>query len=494
MSSLSRRQLLYWWAGLLVASLLSLLSYYVPALAQPLFWLTVVAFLITAWHSIGLATLLAISELVIGAHGYLFSTMLFGNRVSIRLAFFVMLFLLSSYRVVLSFSDFKQSVKWLKPFFPFAVVTVLAIGLGIYHQHNPGDIFLDGNGYLAFGLLLPFSILYRQVNFKENLLRIVLLASSYVAIQTVLFLYVFSHPAFTYFAFDLYTWLRQNILAEVTATVTGAYRIFTPSQLFLLLGWSIAIWQLALEEKRGKKGGMWFALAALYAGSLLISFSRSFWLGWLISFCFAALYALTRTARTFVTLLVYSFASVVVGFAFVFAVVRFPFPGAAGSFLSFGDRFNLSSEAAASSRWNQLVPLREAIEERPLLGSGFGRSITYLSNDPRVRAIEPSGEYTTVALEWGYLDMLLEFGLVGLLAFLMAVWGCIRLQNNGAVAVGVFFGAVAALGTHIGSPYFNHPIGITLLLIVYVLREDWQSRAVAVDKSIGSNNSTAVDL
>jgi len=62
---------------------------------------------------------------------------------------------------------------------------------------------------------------------------------------------------------------------------------------------------------------------------------------------------------------------------------------------------------------NQLRPLLDAIAQHPWLGSGFGRTVTYRSTDPRVLADHPAGAYTTTAFEWGYLDIALKIGLLG---------------------------------------------------------------------------------
>src|SRR5690606_26066340 len=120
----------------------------------------------------------------------------------------------------------------------------------------------------------------------------------------------------------------------------------------------------------------------------------------------------------------------ILGYLLVLAIVFLPVPGArdiSGEILSQRtDQF--ASDAAAASRWQQLPPLREAIESQPAFGYGLGKTVTYISNDPRIRQQSPDGQYTTYAFEWGYLDQLLKFGLLGTALF-------------GAIIIGVLIDA-----------------------------------------------------
>ena len=69
-----------------------------------------------------------------------------------------------------------------------------------------------------------------------------------------------------------------------------------------------------------------------------------------------------------------------------------------------------AGDQSLSTRWAILRPLVNKISVHPVLGSGFGSRITYKTSDPRALAEHPDGFYTTTAFEWGYLDMILEFG------------------------------------------------------------------------------------
>ena len=84
-----------------------------------------------------------------------------------------------------------------------------------------------------------------------------------------------------------------------------------------------------------------------------------------------------------------------------------------------------------------------------------------MSNDPRIRAEFPDGRYTTSAFEWGYLDIWLKIGLLGLLAYLILIVKIARESLKAGLLGEILFIALTALViTHTFSPYLNHPLGI----------------------------------
>ncbi|MGC9048780.1 MAG: hypothetical protein ACP5IX_00970, partial [Patescibacteria group bacterium] len=140
-------------------------------------------------------------------------------------------------------------------------------------------------------------------------------------------------------------------------------------------------------------------------------------------------------------------------------------------------RFELGTEPAAVSRWQQLGPLWQAIKQRPLFGSGFGTIITYQSQDPRAIA-KYGGRYSTYAFEWGYLDIVLKIGFMGLAVYLILIYQIfregIKLIFNfqfsifnfwPALVFGLLLGLIALVAAHISSPYLNHPLGIGYLML-----------------------------
>jgi O-antigen ligase len=129
------------------------------------------------------------------------------------------------------------------------------------------------------------------------------------------------------------------------------------------------------------------------------------------------------------------------------------------------DRFS-ADDAAGTSRAQLVGPLLSAIKQHPLLGQGFGATVTYHSNDPRIKnPTNPQGIVTTSAFEWGYLDQWLKWGLFGMLLWAWVIFRqyargmrIFRRDTDDAVWVAsLLAGLVFILFVHVVSPYLNLP-------------------------------------
>jgi len=128
-------------------------------------------------------------------------------------------------------------------------------------------------------------------------------------------------------------------------------------------------------------------------------------------------------------------------------------------------------ELAISSRWQLLGPMMKEIAAAPVLGSGFGKEVSFVTDDPRIRAETGDGLYTTYRFEWGYQDIWLKMGLLGLFAFIVygivMTHALIRTWKVSAarwIIVGLYAGIIALFIANIFTPFLNHPIGIGYLL------------------------------
>ena len=152
------------------------------------------------------------------------------------------------------------------------------------------------------------------------------------------------------------------------------------------------------------------------------------------------------------------------------AVIAFPIPhvNVASLLDLFGSRTNLE-EAAAASRWNLLPILWHKIEEHPILGSGFGATVTYKSEDPRILAQNPNGMYTTYAFEWGWLEHWVKFGIIGipLILFLLCslAWRLWKLDEPVWLRATAVSSLVALGVVHVFTPYLNHPLGFLFFFV-----------------------------
>lgn len=462
----------YWISGFLLTDLLSFLTYYEPVLIPWVFILAVAIFFLVCYRHLELAILIVLAELFAGSKGYLFSLNLGDFNISIRLAFFTILLSFSLWHLL---KQGKEAlwlfIKWSKPVLILGLIVVLAFLHGLMRGYGFTQVFFDANAYFFIGLLLPLFIAAPRQGFMERVVSLLVYSAAYLSVKTLLLLYFFTHR-FEFFLFDLYQWVRDTNVGEITWTTTGAWRVFMQSQIYIVVAWWIVMARMVKNNAWQRPG--YIALLSLFSAALLISFSRSFWLGLVISVLAVGLWKLYQKewpeSIYFVLIGIVSF---VFGFAIVIAVLRIPFPATSSTgTIDLSKRFEIMVEEAASSRWNLLPPLWKAVQKNFLVGMGFGAPVTYVSNDPRVRSVNPSGLYTTTAFEWGYLDIWLKIGLVGLLVYTLVVIKIfVEASRNkeflSPALPGLIFGLVAVLGVNIGSPYLNHPLGLGLIILLY---------------------------
>ncbi len=460
--------------------ILSFITYLKPGLSYFAFGSIVALVLAFSFWKLEYGLLLVLGELFVGSFGYLFYLSLDGQKLSLRLVIFAALMLAfalkfawqlirsgrqSAYLICLR--RLPAAKYWL--FIAFFLVVALSQG---YLKGQTAYLFPDFNAWLYLLLVLPAACVYssRGQTEKKRLTSLFLAASVIISLETLALLFIFTRDLLI--SPLVYDWLRDNLIGEMTNTASGWPRIFLQAQVFPLLAFII----LMFRNIWAKLGWRNLLLAGIFLSSALASFSRSFWAGLLAAAALALALAWARQGfRRFFRLGLWSLSALVSGFVIIYAVSVFPYPQPGSFKADFLDRVSNGQEAAISSRWSQLPPLSQAILKNPLLGQGFGATITYVSSDPRVLANHPDGLYTTYAFEWGYLDMALEFGLLGLSAFLILIFQLLRSGWQAgkdiqewlpvALAGGLVFLAV----THIFSPYLNHPLGLGYLILASCL-------------------------
>ena len=199
--------------------------------------------------------------------------------------------------------------------------------------------------------------------------------------------------------------------------------------------------------------------------ALVLTLFRSFWVGVLVGvgvWFIVAVYKEKKIIQVIQTL-----TALVVSAVLVTGFVGFAGQGLAkiaGARPEIQKELFSAGEPGVQNRINQFMPLAIQIKQNPVLGSGFGTQITYDSIDPRTR-----GQVTTSALELGWLDMAMEIGVLGVLLFLMICGYSVVLLWGGGMNVLVIFSVLASLlTTHTFSPFLNHPLGLGLILLLFV--------------------------
>lgn len=493
--------------AIIVVELLSLGGYFygpIDALATGL--LAAATFLITFRRlEYGVAILFA--ELIIGSKGYLFSMVAGDMRLSLRMVLFAAL-LAGWILGMLANHNRKDNLELLLTL-RYASLRVwcallgaavfFGIALSIRNGHATGSLIADANAWFFF-LILP--VLYDALQRREQIGRFLTICAAALSASLTKVLVVFYMMGHRGFGDDIltvvYRWIRSTGVGELTQ-MDSLYRIFFQSQIYVVLLFFILIsyiaWLARFPLRDIARRYVWFGV--LLTGtiiSLILSFSRSFWLGVLVMltlFSVSVLCLIKKELKAVVRFFGVGVGSVACALLVLFAISAIPFPSREGVFSVdlLSDRVeDLEDEAAAASRWNLLPIMLDEIKKSPWIGHGFGKTLTYTSKDPRVLLQSESGTYTTYAFEWGYLDLWLKMGLFGLLAYLFLLAAiCVRgadtiryLFQKGrwyeaTLVRGLLYGLGALSIIHFFTPYLNHPLGIGIVMLAAVLSERLRS-------------------
>ncbi|MCX6746189.1 MAG: hypothetical protein NTX00_04215, partial [Candidatus Parcubacteria bacterium] len=505
--------------------LLSLISFKSAILSAIFFILISIIVLLFTLYKLEYGLYTALIELMIGSYGYLFYLQLPGFKAPIRLAIFLIVFFvwLIKFCFIPCFSRPKtcplppslalwRTGKWginiiknsllIQNFFLFLIFLGIGFINGLLHHNGLANTFFDFNGYLYFGLFFVFLEVFKNEKQIINFLKIFIASLIYVSLKVFLTLYFFSH-GFLNTSDLLYHWIRDTRVGEITYAGANFFSIFFQSQIWSLIGIFVILSLIIILVRRSdsriassvpKKHFTWLFLILIIAQtSILISFSRSFWLGGIIGFIVLLAYLIFKEKlklKKLAKILGIILSSMLISILLLISIANFPIPKPSSelALLLFKDRFTaFFGEAGVSSRWNQLPIITAQIKKAPILGTGFGTSLTYKSNDPRIKNEQnPEGWYTTYTFEWGYLDTITEIGILGLLVYLffigqifyLGIISRLSLKRNdlesnaqeittrlSLIRIGFLIGLIVLLVVNMFSPYLNHPLGIGYLML-----------------------------
>jgi GT2 family glycosyltransferase len=421
--------------------------------------------------TLGIAVILL--ELLIGSKGYLLQLWGWPGVFSLRMILFACFlagwsgnFIMHGNvkRLAYAFWDRKE---W--------VLLFLAVAYGAIRGALAGNEFLfaDANAWGFLLLLFPVLDLAQRQNdrLRGDVLPVLFAGPMWLAVKTVGLEYLFSH-GFPSISPEAYLWVRRTGVGEVTLMTANAFRIFMQSYIWyvpaLIIGASWILRKKIQNPKSEIRNAHGWLIAAFVV--LGISLSRSIWIG-----CMAGLIALGWFYRKELLksrrLIGRIILDGVIALAAIFAILAFPLPRVDVASLGelFGSRASAMDDAAVS-RWNLLPVIVSKIKEAPVMGHGFGATVTYETKDPRILAQNPDGMYTTYAFEWGWLEHWVKLGVIGFGIVLFLVYRLLRrtwaLQGPKWLVYGVFASLVGIAVTHVFSPYFNHPLGLGMLLAV----------------------------
>ncbi|RJQ33232.1 O-antigen ligase domain-containing protein [Candidatus Parcubacteria bacterium] len=336
-----------------------------------------------------------------------------------------------------------------------------------YNNYPLVDIFKDANSYLYLFYLPVWYEVY-QKKYLPNIIYILQAAALVIAVKTLVIFNIFVHDYQFLDTISIYKWIRDTRTGEITPFANNFVRVFMQSQFYVLAAWLVTLIKYIKNFKNKNN----FLLLSVFSAALLISLSRSFWLAWVLALLmlFVGVFLYQRKLPHF-----YIFLAIigVLLSGFILTDILYNLPRW-NSLNIFTQRSVDSSEAALSSRQALLPVIWGAIKEKPVLGYGFGKELTYKSSDPRIKNISnPEGYHTTYAFEWGWLDQWLKAGIIFVACFIGWVllvyirsWQLItHYPETAFIAISFLTCVVFA---HIFSPYLNHPLGLGMLMFLTI--------------------------
>ena len=451
----------------------SFVSYLVPIIGIVIMGVMVVAVVWVTYRNLWWGMLILCFELIVGSLAGALFFFPFGGEIFLSIRKFIWLIVLVLWIV----KGFKQK-KWLPEYIrrsPFVVVGMMifaAIAWGVIRSVTTGisllSLYHDANGYAVFLIVFPllWALAYEKGSLQEKeeqLYRVVGWGLILLSLFSLALLLLFSHAVGDAFP-ALYLWLRDTRIAEIGRLGdTSLYRIFIQSQMLLLIGFFVSAMRATQSSFHFRRE--WWMWVAMWAG-LIVSLSRSLWIATMISgmmmvvWCFISKKGWRAVKNVCVK------GSTSFGVALIVLAIVTTLGLNIFSLLGERSQFTLE-EPAIRSRWDLWPALISKIKEHPVLGHGFGATVTYQTSDPRLRE-RGIVDYTTYAFEWGYLDIWIKMGLIGFVLFVGALimmmkygWDWARQSD---IRLGWWFGMLAILIVHFFTPYLNHPIGIGIII------------------------------
>ncbi len=324
-------------ALLLSNEVLSYLGYIHRELGNVLFVIIVAATFAVSWYRIEDGLVVLFAELFVGGKGYLYSITVANLRISIRIALFVVIVLVWILRHRARWKGLRELPTVVRRgLIVFALFVVWGIVHGLLAGHGIGAVYFDANAYLFYGLLVVLLLPSLDWGrFGPKLVALLAATATVLGIKSVISLGIFAHLTVKNLTL-YYRWIRNTGVGEIAYINGNAYRVFFQSQIYGLLAFFVLA-GLVLPAPRREPGGRWMLVPMTFGlAAVLISLSRSFWLG-------AAVAAVTGlglgwqrfrwTARQFATVLGVSALMLGTAYTLTSWALNFPrpFPPARGS-------------------------------------------------------------------------------------------------------------------------------------------------------------------
>ncbi len=470
--------------GTLLLLVVAFGAFWFPSLEIWLFCAVILGVVILGFRDPVAPFFVLVAELIIGSQGHLVDVTLGGFTLSLRMGLFIVA-LIFGLAIYGKNSDLRNTTwKQLRDrrqvlFWGAVVCGMIAIGVanGLLHGFPLQNIFFFFNNYFFLALLFVVPAFLSLSERIQQLLAVSIGALSTLWIQTMVFFMIFSHRIIDFTT--LYRFTRDTRLSEITIQESEWARVFMQSHVFamffLLLG-SVLLYTLWKSHHADRMLWTWVVFAS--ATMVILSFSRSFWAALILTL--GMLIIGSRVIRlsfrsALMTALILG-ASMIGSILWLFLLIQLPISGVSLSLDSVEDRAtDIEGDIALGSRFRLLSPLLQTIRTSPILGTGFGTTVTYETLDQRHINVSGNTSYTTFVFEWGYLDTITEMGVAGLLAIVMLCLTLFLVLRRSIEHVdplqklflaGLILSMISLAFIHALTPYLNHPLGIVWVILL----------------------------
>ena len=452
-----------------VFQFLSLLGRSWPGLQEIVFILIILAAIIFSWRKIEYGFLFLLFEFLAGHEGHCFSF----RGVSLRLSLFLVIMLIWFLKKIILPKPFFKKLKDLisldKSPLSFAILAFLFVIIFSFCRGwfaNSNFLALkDFLNYSYFFLIFPLSEIIGKRFFQKRGQQICQAGIIGISLLTIIVLALFATGIVSVHD-QFYWWWRQTVFGKATSVGNNFFRIVSSAHL-LILPFFLILLSLVARRSTRKKGVIFLCILASLA--FLINFSRAYFLGLFLGLIFLAQGLKFKKWMAF-------FLIIVIFLVAEFGILNFLIsqnPNIGYLQQRMKSITSPDDELSASTRLNILPRLLEKIKDKPIFGYGLGSTISYLNPLSQKEDI-------TFHIDWGYLEIWLELGLLGLIlyCFILAIifyqgrqlfkkaQGNVRRQR---MLVGLGAGLLSLVVATITGPYLFHALGIFYLISVIVI-------------------------
>lgn len=482
----------FWWifGGLVTLDILSFLTLH-SSMETVLFVLVGAAAVAAAYWKPEWLFPIAMAEIIATSNGHSLNIELAGASVGIRILLFAILMLVTLVHIYKTRTN-PIPKRYHVPALLLVLLLIYGVVRGYLGGYSLRDIYLDANGYLAIGYLLAALTWVRDSGSRRRLLQAIGAGAFWIILKTLTFFFAFGHlhPK----TLDpIYTWIRDTRLGEITLQMGNIYRVFLQSQWFIVPTLFLTAGYMILGE-RAKETGVRVVHMLAFA-AIIASLSRTFWLALAVAVIPVVVYFFWKKGWKHVLSRIPGLTlTKIASIALLWILVAVPIFQTAGTNI-FGellrDRATGTDDIALDSRRQLLDPMLTAVAEAPVAGHGLGKNVTYVTADQRYIDNHGTNVVSTYAFEWGWVDFLVKFGVVGTFILLTIfyligtdLWKAAHKHKAQAwIYIPLLGSFLALLIAHAFSPYLNHPIGWGMLAILVALIPRAKGRRKArVDK------------